>query len=134
MNPQDNSNKSLREFAVIMSAAFIVIFWLLLPWLFERARPIWPAYIAGVLILQALIYPPSLIPVRHLWMRLGGVLGWINTRIILAIVFFLLLTPIGCLQRQRKKLNYQTGYAPDSDTYKIPRKQTLSGNDLENPF
>jgi preprotein translocase subunit SecG len=134
MITQDNSTKALREFAVVMSAAFVIIFCLLLPWLFERSRPLWPVYLAAVLISQALLYPPSLIPVRNAWMRLGGILGWINTRIILAAVFFVLLTPIGFIQRKRHKLNYQTDYQANRDTYKIPRQQTLSADDLENPF
>jgi hypothetical protein len=134
MHTLDTSNKALREFAVIMAVAFTVIFCLLLPWLFERSRPLWPLVVAGVLLLQAAVYPPSLIPVQKIWFRLGGILGWINTRITLALVFFLLLTPIGWLQRTRGKLQYKTGYENGSNTYKISRTQTLSADDLENPF
>ena len=67
-------------------------------------------------------------------MRIGGILGWINTRIILGILFFVLLTPIGWLQRMRGKLNYKTGFDKNTSTYKIPRTQKLTAKDLENPF
>jgi hypothetical protein len=33
------------------------------------------------------------------WMRLAFILGWINTRIILFIIFYLIFTPIGIVLR-----------------------------------
>jgi hypothetical protein len=128
------SNSALREFAYTMAAAFVIIFCVVLPWLFSRAIPLWPIVIATILLLQALVYPPSLIPVQTTWMRIGGILGWINTRIILGVLFFVLLTPIGWLQRMRGKLNYKTGFDKSASTYKIPRTQKLTAKDLENPF
>jgi hypothetical protein len=35
------------------------------------------------------------------WLRLGSLLGWINTRIILLIVFLVLVTPIALVGRLR---------------------------------
>lgn len=130
----DTSPKALREFAFTMAAAFVIIFCALLPWLFSRAIPIWPVIVAAILLAQAFFYSPSLIPIQTIWMKIGGVLGWINTRIILAILFFILLTPIGWLQRIRGKLNYKTGFDNNATTYKIPRTQRLTAKDLENPF
>lgn len=134
MNNIDTSTKSLREFAYTMAAAFVIIFCALLPWLFSRATPIWPLVIAVILLLQAFTYPSSLIPVQMLWMRIGAVLGWVNTRIILGVLFFLLLTPIGWLQRIRGKLNYQIGFDKNKASYKTYRNQPLTAKDLENPF
>jgi len=130
----DNSTKALREFAYTMAAAFVVIFCGLLPWGFSRTMPHWPLVIAAILLLQAFIYPPSLIPVQKGWMKIGAILGWINTRIILGVVFFVLLTPIGWLQRKRGKLSYNVGFDSNAKTYKIVRTQRLTAQDLENPF
>jgi len=76
--------------------------------------------IAAVLLLLAAVAPALLRPVYRGWMRVGealvapglaperhqrsdrGVgeaLGWINTRILLTLVFFLVVTPIGLLMR-----------------------------------
>jgi hypothetical protein len=126
----DTSTKALREFAYTMAAACVIIFCGLLPWLFSRAIPLWPLIIATILLLQALIYALSLLPVQNTWMRIGGILGWINTRIILGVLFFVLLTPIGWLQRKRGKLTYD----PKAKTYRISRNTRLTANDLENPF
>ena len=130
----DHSIKALREFAYTMAAAFILIFCLVLPWIFSRTIPHWPILIASVMLLQAYLYPASLIPVQTIWVRIGIVLGWINTRIILAIIFFVLLTPLGWLQRKRGKLGYKTGFESNTQSYKITRTQRLTAKDLENPF
>ena len=39
--------------------------------------------------------PVSLKPVYIFWMRLAFILAWINTRLILSILFYLIFTPIG---------------------------------------
>ena len=59
---------------------------------------------------MALIAPASLRPVYKVWMRFAGVLGWINTRIILGLVFFLMFFPFGLIMRlfndpMRRKLD-----------------------------
>lgn len=130
----DTSISALREFAYIMAAAVPLIFCLLLPWLFDRATPYWPLILASLLLVQAWIYPNSLIPLQAGWMRIGAILGWINTRIILAVVFFVLIAPIGWIQRKRGKLNYKTGFDENTASYKIPRSERLTAANLENPF
>lgn len=130
----DNSTPALRTFAYTIAAAFVVIFCLLLPWLFTHPTPYWPLIVAAILLLQAWVYPKSLIPVQDGWMRIGAVLGWINTRIILGAVFFVLITPTGWIQRKRGKLNYKTGLDATAASYRIPRSERLTAKNLENPF
>ena len=132
--PSNTSVKALREFAYTLAIAFPAVFGLLLPWLFNYAMPYWPLVISALLLAQAWVYPPSLAPVQTLWMRLTAVIAWINTRLILGLVFFVLITPIGWVQRHRHKLHYRQGYDARADSYKIPRPQRLSRTDLENPF
>ncbi|RUM94042.1 MAG: sxtJ [Thiothrix sp.] len=91
------TKKELREFGLITSAILVVLFGLLLPWLFEHALPLWPWIVAAVLALWALIAPATLKPVYRGWMAIGAVLGWINTRIILGIMFFLIFLPVGLI-------------------------------------
>lgn len=133
-SPLDTSTKALRKFAATMAAALVILFCALLPIAFSRAVPMWPVIIATLLLLQALIYPPSLVPVQHLWMRFGGIMGWINTRVILGVLFYVILTPLGWLQRKRGELNYKIGFDNNLNTYKTPRNQRLTAKDLENPF
>ena len=53
--------------------------------------------VAFLLLLFAVIAPKILSPFRIAWDKLGHVLGTINTYLILSIVFFLMITPLGWL-------------------------------------
>ena len=52
-----------------------------------------------MLIIWALITPGTLKIVYNVWMRIGLVLGRVNTKIVLGIVFYLVFTPIGLLMK-----------------------------------
>ena len=55
--------------------------------------------IAAAFILAALLAPAPLRPLYRRWMRLAEALGWLNTRIILILVYYLVVTPIGLVLR-----------------------------------
>lgn len=90
---------ALRHFGLLTGAIFACLFGLLLPWLGERAIPVWPWVVMAAFCVPALLYPRILQPVYSIWMKIGHILGWINTRIILGLLFFLLLVPVGLLMR-----------------------------------
>jgi fatty acid desaturase len=53
----------------------------------------------GVLAALALAAPAVLRPVYRVWMGLALVLGFVMTRVILTLVFFLVITPVGWIMR-----------------------------------
>ena len=63
--------------------------------LFLRHKTSAPCFFSvGILFqLVAWIYPTILIPIEKIWMKIGHGLGWVNARIILVAMFFLILTP-----------------------------------------
>jgi len=122
----------LRNFGIITGAIFAILFGLLLPWLFERGIPYWPWIIAGVLIPWALLHPKSLDPVYRLWMKIGHVLGWINTRIILSILFYAMFLPAGLIVRLMGK-DLLKRKLENTNTYRI--KSTNSEKEhIERPY
>ena len=63
------------------------------------------AIISAFFFIMAFLAPLALKPVYIAWMRFAYVLGWVNTRLILAIMFYLIFTPIGlALKLLRKDL------------------------------
>jgi hypothetical protein len=84
---------SLRKFGVTMGIAFLVITLLI----FSRHRhSILPtAAISAIFFVLAFAVPGSLRQVYILWMKLALVLSWVNTRLILFVIFYLMFTPIG---------------------------------------
>ena len=93
------TRRTIVSFAMIVSAALLVI----AAFQWRRGAPQWVLVtllsIAGALLLGAAVAPSLLRPVYRGWMRLGEVLAWVNTRIILTLIFFLVVTPIGLLMR-----------------------------------
>ena len=45
------------------------------------------------------VYPRALVVPNRLWMGMAEAMGFVMTRIILAVVFFLIVTPIGLIRR-----------------------------------
>jgi hypothetical protein len=92
------SVRQLRQFGFLVGGIFGVMGLWPLVWRHQPVRS-WALVLAVALIVPALVAPRILAPVHRAWMALGEVLAWINTRIILGLVFYLVVTPIGLLMR-----------------------------------
>jgi hypothetical protein len=55
--------------------------------------------IAALLLILGIIFPRALVYPNRAWMALAEVLSFISTRIILAFVYFAVITPIGVVKR-----------------------------------
>ena len=55
--------------------------------------------LGGVFFLTGLATPMVLKPIYTVWMKIAFALGWVNTRIIITLIFFLVVTPIGLIMR-----------------------------------
>ena len=91
------TKKDLRKFGLSVGIVLAVIGILL--FYFEKSSAIYFAVIGGTLILFGIVLPQLLKPLNRLWMGLAIVLGFIMTRVILSILFYLVITPIGFLAR-----------------------------------
>ena len=125
--------KGLRDFGLLIGGLIAVLFGLAVPLLRRHSLPWWPWAVGGVLVLLALVAPKSLNPVYHAWMRFGLILNKIETPIVLGIVFYLILWPMGVIKSllgedaMRRKLN------PKMDTYRVPSKARTKVS-MERPF
>ncbi len=75
----------------------------------------------GVALIAAGLFVPAAARAFHIvWMRLAHTLGWINSRILLALLFYLVMTPMGLIQRLvgRDSLRRR---GPGSASYWLPR-------------
>lgn len=125
--------KQLRDFGLVTGAIAAGIFGLLLPCLFSKTYPLWPWYVLAVLASTAMTIPMALRPIYKVWMLFGQMMGWVNTRIILGVVFYVLFTPISILLKLFGKDPMQRKIDPKSKSYRVtsvrsPREQ------MEKPF
>ena len=76
---------------------------------------------AGALLLVlALIAPRATVPLHNAWMKFAAVLGWINSRILLSLMYYGVMTPLGLVLRVvgRDPMNRRRHPA---ESYWIPR-------------
>jgi hypothetical protein len=117
---QAATRKELRQFGLLVGAVFTVIgLW---PLVF-RGEPLrlWALGLGGLLIACGGMLPHVLRPIHTGWMWGGHIMGWINTRILLGIVFYVLVTPIGLVFRLMGKDTMRQGFAESSTTYRVIR-------------
>lgn len=88
-----------REFGLIVGGVFVV----LSAWWFFRGKFLTAAQITlpvgALLVLLGLAFPRALVIPNKAWMALAEALSFVSTRIILAVVYFLVLTPLGLVKR-----------------------------------
>jgi hypothetical protein len=70
--------------------------------------------------------PLLLKPVQKLWMSLAILMGWLVTRVIITILFYLVVTPIGILAKLCGKEFLDTKLDKSVDSYWIQRRHTSS--------
>jgi saxitoxin biosynthesis operon SxtJ-like protein len=114
------TNPKLRSFGLTVGGIFALIgVW---PVIIRGAQPRWWALLLAIcLIVPALLAPGTLLWPHKGWTLFGETLGWINTRIILGFVFFVIVTPIGMIRRWMGKDPMGRKLEPKADTYRVSR-------------
>ncbi len=125
--------QELRKFGFVFATGLVLIFGLFFPWVLEKPSPSWPWIVAAVFAGLALLLPQILKPVFLLWMKIGHVLGWINTRIILGVVFFIIFAPVALLMRLFGNDPMHRQLDATASTYRI-NSEKLPRERMERPF
>lgn len=94
-----HSYKVERNFGLIVGAVFTLlsVWWLYREKFVSVAQ--WTLTLGLALIILGLIFPKALVYPNRAWMALAEALAFISTRIILGLVFFLIVVPIGTVKR-----------------------------------
>lgn len=118
---EEIEGSSDRSFGLVFSAAFSI--YGLLPLLrAPRTVRIWSLVVGGVFLLLALVAPKVLAPLNKVWTKLGLILGKIVNPIVMALLFFLTITPIGFLMRLMGKDGLRRKLDKQAASYWIERK------------
>lgn len=123
----------LRSFGLVFGGMVAFVFGLALPWLFGRPFPAWPWVAAAVLVMLALLLPAALRPVSAAWMVVGHWLGWVNTRIILGIVFYTVFFIAGQAMRLAGKDPMARKIDKMAKSYRVPSRPRPADH-VERPF
>ena len=92
-----SDKKELRKFAFSVGGVILIIGIVLL--YFEKTSYLYFCSIGGIILLLGLVVPKVLLPLQKAWMTFAIILGFIMTRVILSILFYIILTPIGLIAK-----------------------------------
>ena len=119
---------SNRSFGIVFTIFFLVIgLW---PLLNQNPIRVWSVSLALLFLFLALILPKLLRPLNNAWIKLGEILGKIIAPIIMALVFFIVVTPISFIVRIFGKDLLRLKFTKN-DTYWIKREKNVTTMDKQ---
>ncbi len=83
---------------LVIVTGFMVIAWILFVKEYIKAAEILAKIAIGIGLVSAFI-PIAARGIEWVWLKFAHVLGWINSKILLGLIFFLFLMPIALLSR-----------------------------------
>lgn len=121
----DTSTESIRSFGLMVGGVLIglaVVLW----WTGGRefgTTEISLVGIGGVLVVSGALVPTILRPLYRVWMALAVTMGFIMTRVLLAAVFYGVVTPVGLLRRVFSEDPMCRELDPDASSYWIAKTE-----------
>ncbi len=110
---------SNRNFGIVFFLVFLIIS--LYPLILNEDLAKWPLVISIIFLALALINSNILTPLNRLWFKFGIILGRIISPIIMALIFFLVVTPIGLVMRLLRKDLLNLKYNKKNKSYWIEK-------------
>jgi hypothetical protein len=125
---------SLRTFGLILAGFIATVFGAAFPLFGVYAFTPWVPAAAAAIAATAVAEPRLLVPVHAGGRRVGHVLGWVNTRLLLGVVFFGLILPIGLLRRWLSPGTMPKGVDPTVSTYRVPCERSVRRDSFQRPY
>ena len=88
---------SNRSFGIVFFVVFLLI--ALYPLIYNGEIRLWSLLISFIFLILGLLNSKALTPLNKIWFKFGILLGKIVSPIILGIIFFFVVTPIGLIMR-----------------------------------
>lgn len=116
--------RTLRQFAGLWVAFFLTL----------AVWQHWALGVVAVVGLAGLVWPGLMRPLFVGWMVLVFPIGWVVARVLLALVFYVIVTPIGLGLRLTGRDALGRRLRPESDSYWEPRAEATSSSSYYRQF
>jgi polyferredoxin len=128
MTKGEKSLRVEREFGLIVGGVLLLLsLWWFYRGKFQNVSSV-TLPLGALLVLLGILFPRSLVLPNKAWMAFAEALSFVTTRIILAVVFFGIVTPIGVVKRwfgwdplNRRAARGESYWRPYSERQKDPR-------------
>jgi len=91
--------------------------------------------LAMAVLILTMVWPPIFRPLAGLWFGLSHVLGTVVSKVILSVLFFVIVTPIGWLRRRLGADPLQLKrWKKDRDSVFVVRGEPIAPQDLDKPY
>lgn len=118
--------REIRKFAIPVAVVLLAIG---LFALWREKSFAWPLVgVSGFLVAAAYLLPVILRPLYVPWMLLAAVLGWVMTRVLLTVTFFVMITPIGIIRRLFGSDSLKRKFPGEGDSYWEPWEEPEGGH------
>ena len=119
---------SEKSFGMLFFGLFLIIgLW---PLLNSAEIRVWSIMVSFSFLILAYLQPKLLKPLNRSWIKLGEILGRIVAPIIMALIFFTIVTPISLLVRVLGKDLLRLKFSKN-DTYWIKRVKNITTMDKQ---
>lgn len=120
------SPRQLRQFGFVWMG-FLTLFGFLAWWRFEAPIVAWSLWVGAVVVPALGWIVPAVMRVVFLALSYAAwPIGYVVSHIVLAVVYYLVLTPIGLIARSVGYDPMERRFEADSETYWVPREETTS--------
>ena len=130
MNNINNKQGSEKSFGIVFSIVFLIV--ALYPLINSEDIYIWALVVSSVLLLLAFLAPNVLSLPNKLWFRFGILLGSIIAPIVLTLVYFVTVLPIGLIMRLLGKDLLKQKLDKNAKSYWIERSEPVGS--MKNQF
>lgn len=124
--------KEARKFGLIISAAILLFG--LLPLRKGDAPNLYLIVACAIVTIFAVAWPRALVPLYKLWTKFGKTLGKINAFIILTIVYYVIITPLGLIKKCFSNGISKYSFKSEKDSYWLRKETANLKNELERQF
>ena len=129
--PGDSSS---RTFGLVFTVVFLIIgLW---PMKHGLAIRSWSIILSILFLISAIFKPSVLGPLNLWWLKFGFFLHKVTSPIILAIIYFMVVTPLGVIMKLTGKNPLSLGFSKDTESYWIEHQthQVSTRDSMKNQF
>ena len=116
---QEKNRSSNKSFGIVFFFVFFLVG--IYPLLYSNDLRLWSLFLSFIFLILGLMNSKILTPLNWIWFKFGIILGKVFSPIVMGIIFFLVVTPIGLIMRILRKdiLNLKFN---KNDSYWIDKK------------